>query len=413
LKPEHRASTTDKNAAEELELGMDNKYLLSKGNGQITFSPTGWAVLAVFLVMTAGCSGNTPEKNATNARQQAMPVTVAQVVEMAVPIELQAVGTAQAYATVTVRAQVEGVVTAVHLQEGQCIKTGDLLFSIDPRPFQVRLKQVQANLARDNAQLENARALLERNASVVAKGYVSQEQYDQAAANAAALAATVRADEAAVEDAQIQLAYCSIRAPITGCAGEVYVDQGNVVKANDPDHPLVVIRQIRPIFVGFSVPERYLPEIRKYSSARKLIVLAATAGHDATPVKGELAFVDNSVNAATGTILLKAAFANADQALWPGQFVNVTLQLASQPRAVVVPSQAVQTGQQGQYVFVLKPDQTVDYRPVSVDRTMDGQTIIAQGLQPGDKVVTDGQLRLFQGATVKIVAGLQDQKGDS
>jgi multidrug efflux system membrane fusion protein len=363
--------------------------------------------------MTAGCSGNASEKHATNAKQQAMPVTVAQVVEMAVPIELQAVGTAQAYATVTVRAQVEGVVTAVHLQEGQCIKTGDLLFSIDPRPFQVRLKQVQANLARDNAQLENARALLERNASVVAKGYVSREQYDQAAANAEALAATVRADEAAVEDAQIQLAYCSIRAPITGCAGEVYVDQGNVVKANDPDHPLVVIRQIRPIFVGFSVPERYLPEIRKYSSARKLIALAATAGHDATPVKGELAFVDNSVNAATGTILLKAAFANADQALWPGQFVNVTLQLASQPSALVVPSQAVQTGQQGQYVFVLKPDQTVDYRPVSVDRTMDGQTIIAQGLQPGDKVVTDGQLRLFQGATVKIVAGPQDQKGDS
>jgi len=308
---------------------------------------------------------------------------------------------------------VEGAVTAVHLQEGQCIKTGDLLFTIDPRPFQVRLKQVQANLARDNAQLENARALLKRNASVVAKGYVSQEQYDQAAANAEALAATVRADEAAVEDAQIQLAYCSIRAPITGCAGEVYVDQGNVVKANDPDHPLVVIRQIRPIFVGFSVPERYLPEVRKYSSMQKLIVLAAPTGHDATPVKGELAFVDNSVNIATGTILLKAAFANADQALWPGQFVNVTLQLTSQPRAVVVPSQAVQTGQQGQYVFVLKPDQTVDYRPVSVDRTMDGQTVVAQGLQPGDKVVTDGQLRLFQGATVKIVAGLQDQKGDT
>ena len=392
---------------------MKNIRLSRKDNSQIAPLSAAWALLAGLLLMAAGCSGNASEKHATNARQQVMPVTVAQVVEMAVPIELQAVGTAQAYATVTVRAQVEGVVTAVHLQEGQCIKTGDLLFSIDPRPFQVRLKQVQANLARDNAQLENARALLERNASVVAKGYVSREQYDQAAANAEALAATVRADEAAVEDAQIQLAYCSIRAPITGCAGEVYVDQGNVVKANDPDHPLVVIRQIRPIFVGFSIPERYLPEVRKYSSARKLIALAATAGHDATPVKGELAFVDNSVNAATGTILLKAAFANADQALWPGQFVNVTLQLASQPSALVVPSQAVQTGQQGQYVFVLKPDQTVDYRPVSVDRTMDGQTIIAQGLQPGDKVVTDGQLRLFQGATVKIVAGLQDQKGDS
>jgi multidrug efflux system membrane fusion protein len=392
---------------------MKDLRLSSKDRSQITPPSAAWALLAGLLLLAAGCTGNASEKPAAEAKHQAMPVTVAEVVEMAVPIELQAVGTAQAFATVSVRAQVEGAVTAVHLQEGQCVRTGDLLFSIDPRPFQARLKQVQANLARDNAQLENARALLERNASVVAKGYVSKEQYDQAAANAAALAATVRADEAAVEDAQIQLAYCSIRAPITGCAGEIYVDRGNVVKANDPDHPLVVIRQIRPIFVGFSVPERYLPEVRKYSAMQKLIVLAAPAGHAATSVKGELAFVDNSVNAATGTILLKAVFANTDQALWPGQFVNVTLQLASQPRAVVVPSQAVQTGQEGRYVYVLKPDQTVDYRQVSVDRTMDGQTVIAQGLQPGEKVVTDGQLRLYQGATVKIVAGLQDQKGDS
>jgi multidrug efflux system membrane fusion protein len=342
-----------------------------------------------------------------------MPVTVSEAVVKTMPVELRAVGSVEAYTTVTVKAQVEGELTAVHLREGQCVKDGALLFTIDPRPFDVRLKQVQANLARDKAQLENARTLLERNASVVAKGYVSQEQYDQAAANAAALEATVRADEAAVEDAQIQLNYCSIRSPITGCAGEIYVDRGNVVKANDADYPLAVIKQIRPVYVGFSVPERYLPDVRKYLAAGRPIVMAAAASRGDEPVKGELTFVDNTVNTATGTILLKATFANEDQALWPGQFVNVTLQLASQPHALVVPSQAVQTGQDGQYVFALKPDLTVEYRPVTVDRTVAGEAVIGKGLQPDDKVVTDGQLRLFPGATVKIVAGLQDREGDS
>jgi len=367
---------------------------------------------AAILSIVIGCSGNTSENRAAQSKHasSAKPVRIAEAVEKTVPVEIQAVGTVQAYATVTVRAQVEGKVTAVHLREGQCVNAGDLLFSIDPRPFEARLKQMQASLARDKAQLENARSLLQRNASVVAKGYVSREQYDQASANAEALAATVQADQAAVEDARIQLAYCSIRSPIAGCAGEVFVDRGNVVKANDPDHPLVVIRQIHPIYVGFSVPERYLPEVKKYSAAGKLTVLAAPAGHAKEPLRGELTFIDNSVNSASGTILLKATFANPDQTLWPGQFVNTTLQLTSQPHAVVVPSQAVQTGQQGQYVFVLKNDLTVDYRPVTVARNMDGQTVIAEGVKPGDKVVTDGQLRLFQGATVKIVTAPADQK---
>jgi membrane fusion protein, multidrug efflux system len=378
-----------------------------------------WVTLAmIFLIavgpitvglIAAGCTDNAAEKRAATAKHQAavLPVMVAEAVEKDMPIELQAVGTVEAYATVTVRAQVEGQVTAVHLKEGQCVTSGDPLFTIDSQLFDVQLKQAQANLARDKAQLENAQTLLERNASVVAKGYVSKEQYDQAAANAAALAATVQADEAAVEDTRIQLAYCSIRSPLTGCAGEVYVDRGNVVKANDADHPLVVIRQIRPIYVGFYVPERYLPEVRKYSAAGKLIVLAAPTAHDNQAVRGELAFVDNSVNAATGTILLKAVFANTDRALWPGQFVNITLQLTSQPRAVVVPSQAVQTGQQGQYVFVVKSDHTVEYRPVSVERTVGEEAVIAQGIQPRDQVVTDGQLRLSSGAPVKIVEDLQ------
>ena len=341
-----------------------------------------------------------------------MPVTVAQAMVKAVPVELQAVGSVEAYATVTVKSQVEGELTEAHLREGQCVQVGDRLFTIDRRPFQARLKQMEANLARDRAQLANARSQRQRNAAVVAKGYVSQEQYDQAAANAAALEATVRADEAAVENAQLQLDYCAIRSPITGCAGEIHVDRGNVVKANDADHPLVVIRQIRPIYVGFSIPERYLPEVRKYMAAGKPTVLAAPAGHADRSFKGELTFVDNTVNTAAGTILLKATFANEDAALWPGQFVNVKLQLASQD-GVVVPSQAVQTGQEGQYLFVLKPDLTVDYRQVKVARTVGGEAIIAKGVEPDDRVVTDGQLRLFPGATVKIVAGLQGPRGDS
>jgi len=370
----------------------------------------GLVLLLPLTMFLAGCSGNASDEPAAKrtATAAALPVTVAEAVEKEMPVELTAVGVVEAYATVTVKAQVEGQVTAVHLQEGQCVNAGDLLFTIDPRPFEAQLKLAQANLARDTIQLENARTLLARNASVVAKGYVSQEQYDQAAANAAALAATVHAGEAAVDNARLQLGYCSIHAPITGCAGQVFVDQGNVVKANDADHPLVVIRQIRPIYVGFSVPERYLPEVKRYSAAGALVVLAAPAGHGDSVYQGELTFIDNSVNAATGTILLKATFVNPDQALWPGQFVNTTLQLTSQPHALVVPSQALQTGQEGQYVFVLRNDQTVEYRPVTVSRTMGGEAVVAEGVHAGENVVTDGQLRLFQGARVKIVTRPSD-----
>ncbi len=371
------------------------------------------AVLGAIVLIVIGCSGKGAEKEATEKQRPAMPVTVAEAVRKAVPVELEAVGTVEAYATVSVKAQVEGELKAVHIREGQCVQTGDPLFSIDASSFEVQLKQVQAHLARDKAQLANARSVLKRNAAVVEKGYVSQEKYDQAVANVAALEATVRSDEAAVEQARIELAYCSIRSPITGCAGEVFVDRGNIVKANDAEHPLVVIRQIAPIHVGFSVPERYLPEVRKYSAAGKLPVLAMPAGHAGAPVKGELTFVDNNVNAATGTILLKATFGNPDQTLWPGQFVNVTLQLTSMPQAVVVPAQAVQTGQDGQYIYVLKADQTVELRPVSVERSVGTEAVIAKSVQPGEKVITDGQLRLFPGAPVKIVAGLQDQKGGS
>ncbi len=367
-----------------------------------------WMLLASVICLLTGCSGDAPGNRGGHGGHGAgvLPVTVATVKVQNIPIELQAVGTATAYTTVTVRAQVEGQVTAVHLKEGQCVRAGELLFSIDRRPFEVQLDRMQANLEKDKAQLENARNLLQRNAAVVEKGYVSREQYDQAAASVRTLAAAVQADSAAVENAKIQLSYCAIRSPIDGCAGEIFVDRGNVVKANDPDHPLVVIRQIRPIYVRFSVPERYLPDIRKHWAAGDLAVLASPAGHRGKPFQGALSFLDNSVNAATGTILLKATFANADQALWPGQYVTVILKLATEPHAVVVPSQAVQTGQNDRYVFILDPGDRVSYRPVTVGRTVAGETVVSKGVRPGDRVVTDGQLRLFEGAKVTIVTGL-------
>lgn len=377
---------------------------LRKADCRHFLAVAGRILLVLVLLSGVGCNGReTDKKKSAGSGGTALPVTVAEAVVKAMPVELTAVGAVEAFATVTVKSQVEGPVTGVHLKEGQCVAAGDRLFSIDPRPFEVQLERVEANLARDTAQLRNARTLLARNAAVVGKGYVSQEQYDQAAANVAALEATLRADTAEVKNARLQLSYCAIHAPVSGCAGQVFVDQGNLVKANDADHPLVVIRQIRPIYVNFSIPEDNLSEVRKQSAVGPLTVLAMPAGHSAQPFTGQLSFIDNSVNPGTGTILLKATFANADRALWPGQFVNTTLRLASQPQALVVPSQAVQTGQTGQYVFILKNDRTVDYRPVTVSRTIRGEAVIVKGLAPGDTVVTDGQLRLFPGAAVKIL----------
>jgi multidrug efflux system membrane fusion protein len=370
-------------------------------------------ILWCAVIVMTGCSGDAPPAAGAKRPAAGMPVTVAEVLARTMPIALQAVGQVEAYATVSVKAQVEGELIGVHLREGQCVRAGDALFTIDARPFEAQLKLMQANLARDKAQLENARLVRQRAASLVDQGNVTRERYDQAVADVAALEATLQADEAAVEKARLQLAYCAIRAPIDGCAGEVHVDRGNVVKANDAENPLVVIRQIDPIRVAFSVPERHLPEVKKYAALDQLVVRAALAGQaDAAAAEGHLTFVDNSVNAGTGTILLKATFTNANQALWPGQFVNVSLQLAAQPDAVVVPSQAVQTGQKGQFVFVLMADQTVEPRAVRVDRVVDGLAVIAEGLQPGERAVTDGQLRLFAGASVKIVAGVEDLKGE-
>jgi multidrug efflux system membrane fusion protein len=361
------------------------------------------------LNLIAGCSNDASgvPKTEDPRKKMAVPVTVSNAVEKDVPVQIKAIGNVEALSTVSVKAQVEGELTIVHFKEGQEVKAGDMLFTIDPRPFEVAVKQAEANLAKDRAQQQNARRQVDRYGSVAKKGYVSQEQYDQISSNEAALEATVKADEAAVENAKLKLNYCFMRSPINGVVGGIRVNKGNLIKANDNDKPMVFINQVKPIYVSFSVPERYLPEIRNRMAQGKLEVQAQIAGNADKLVRGELAFIENTVDTNTGSILLKASFANADKTLWPGQFVKVTLTLAMQAGAVVIPSQAIQSGQQGKYVFVVKDDSTVEYRQVDPGETLDGETIISKGVAPGERVVTDGQLRLASGSLVQAVEDSQ------
>jgi multidrug efflux system membrane fusion protein len=330
----------------------------------------------------------------------AVPVTAAAVIQKTVPVQLTAIGNVEAYSTVSVKSQIGGILTHVHFKEGQDVNKGDLLFTMDPRPYEAALKQAEANLAKDTAQLENARVEAHRYEELVKKGYVAQQQYDQVRTNAATFEATVNADKALVENAGLQLKYCYIYSPINGRTGNLLANQGNLIKAN-ADDPMVTINQIQPIYVSFSVPEQYLGEIKKYMSAGKVKVEAFITNSENKPVEGILTFVDNSVDISTGMIKLKATFVNKDRHLWPGQFVNAIMTLTTQPNAVIVPSQAIQTGQKGEYVFLIKKD-TVEIRPVVIARTMNGEAVVEKGLQSGDKVVTDGQLRLVPGAKVEL-----------
>jgi multidrug efflux system membrane fusion protein len=362
-------------------------------------------VLVFVLGFVSACSGNADgkPKTADPRKKPAVPVTVSPAVTKPVPVQVQTIGNVQAYATVLIRSRVGGELVGVHFKEGDEVKSGDLLFTIDPRPFEATLKQAEANLGKNRAQLEHARKQAERYASVVKKGYVSEDQNDQILANAAALEAAVRADEAAVENARLDLKYCSIRSPINGVTGQLKVDKGNLVKASDNDNPMVTIKQTSPIYVVFSIPETNLSALKKHMSSGPLDVSASIPGNEERRIQGRLTFLDNTVDQTTGTILLRAVFSNEDRALWPGQFVNVTLTLSMQADAVVIPSQAVQTGQQGRYVYVVGQDSTVEYRPVTLARTIDGEAVIQKGVAAGEKVVTDGQLRLTQGAQVKLI----------
>ncbi len=328
-----------------------------------------------------------------------VPVTVAAAVQKTIPIQIEAIGAVEPYQTISVKTQITGQITQVYFKEGQDVKKGDPLFTLDCRTYEEMLKQAEANLIRDTAHMQNARQELSRYAFLVEKGYVAKQQYDQIKTNWAALEATVNADKALVETNRVQLQYCSVHSPIDGRTGSLKVNRGNIVKLNDVE--VVVINQIQPIYVTFTVPEKDLARIKTYQTRRQLTADAIIPG-DGRPEKGELTFVDNAVNRATGMITLKGTFANREKRLWPGQFVNVVLTLDMEPNVIMVPSQAVETGQTGQYVFVVKSDDTVDMRPVVTGATIRGEMAILKGVQAGEKVVTDGQLRLIPGSMVSI-----------
>jgi multidrug efflux system membrane fusion protein len=359
----------------------------------------GSLLLAVAL---SGCS----QQQAAPA-PPAAPVAVAKVEQKAVPVELRAIGTVEAFSTVDVKAQVDGELTKVHFTEGQDVRKGQLLFTIDRQPFEAELKRAEASLARNQAQAQNAQVQAARYTRLVGEGVVAKEQYEDVVTNAAALEAAVRADKAAVENAKVRLAYTTIYSPIDGRTGSLIVHRGNIVKANDEKSTLVVINQLTPIYSSFALPEQDLSEVRRYMAAGKLKVEATIPQDAGAPIGGVVSFVDNAVDRTTGTIRLKATFSNADRRLWPGQFVNVVLTLAEQKDALVVPSVAVQTGQQGLFVFVVKPDLTVESRQVTVARARGNETVIAQGVAAGETVVTDGHLRLVPGGRVQIKNGAE------
>jgi multidrug efflux system membrane fusion protein len=334
----------------------------------------------------------------------AVPVSVAPVVVKDVPVRVTAIGNVEPYNSVAVKARVDGQIIQVGFKEGDRVRKGDVLFQIDPRPFQAALAQARANLAKDQAQLTRAQSQDVRYQDLLKQNFISKDAYDQVKTNAQTAEATVQGDEAAVETAKLSLDYCTIRSPIDGYAGRILIQVGNLVKANDVN-PLVTLNQIVPVYASFSVPEQELSEIRKHQSAGDLVVQATLATSGRAPVTGRLSFIDNAADMTTGTIKLKAEFANTDTALWPGQFVNVVLTLYQQKNAVVAPSQAIQNGPNGQYVFVVKDDQTVEIRDLKVARAVGEDTVVASGLKPGETVVTTGQLRLAPGVKVIVANG--------
>jgi multidrug efflux system membrane fusion protein len=327
-------------------------------------------------------------------------VTTAAVVEKAMPIEIQVIGSAEPYSSVAIRSQITGQLLKVNFREGDIVQQGQVLFELDRRPLEAALEQAQANLARDMAQAANADVQATRFQQLVDRGIAPREQADTAKTSVAALNATVEADRAAVENAKIQLQYATITAPISGRTGALMVHQGNLVRANDQT-PLVTINQVAPISVAFTIPEARLADLRRYMARGSLTVTATPPNGDASS-SGQITFIDNAVDQSTGTIRIKGTFPNQDGRLWPGQFVNVVVTLSTEPTAIVVPSVAVQAGQQGTYVFAVKPDQSVEMRPVTVARVRGAESVIASGVHPGETVVTDGHLRLVPGGRISV-----------
>ena len=392
---------------------------------------TRWcALLAGVVLALTGCTTKGSQAAAKRG-EGGVPVTVATVAQRDVPLQIEVIGNVEAYSTIAVKAQVGGELTEVHFREGDYVKAGDLLFTIDTRPLNAMLNQAEANLAKDQAaqgqaeanlvrdiaQQKYAHAQAERYSRLFQAGIVSKDQSEQMGSNADALAASVSADEAAVrsaratvvasratvDNARVQLEYTTIRSPIDGRTGAIMVKQGNVVAANTVD--LTTINQVEPIYVTFSVPEAELTSIKRYMAEGKLPVIATPQADADVQERGVLTFVDNMVDSTTGMIKLKGTFPNTNHRLWPGVFVRVTLRLTTQPNALVVPNQAVQTGQEGPFVFVVKQDRSVESRPVTIGSRVDQDIVISSGLAAGETVVTEGQLRLAPGIKVQVRDG--------
>lgn len=357
--------------------------------------------LALALALAAGACSRSGGKGAP-AGGRAVPVRTATAVEKDVPIEVRAVGKIVSSESVAIRPQVSGTLVAAHFTEGQAVKKGDLLLEIDRRPFQASLSEAAAKLQQDRARAENARDDANRYAGLVEKGFVTRQQSEATKANAAALEAQVAGDEAAIERARLNLAYASIRAPISGRTGRILVHPGNLVSAGAPE-PLVTIEQLTPVFAEFAVPERHLAALRQRRAAPPPVAVRASGS--AASIAGVLAFVNNAVDPATGTILLQARIPNEDEALWPGQLVDVSVRVAERARAVVVPASAVASGQQGDYAYVVNGERKAELRLVVVEQAGEKDVVIAKGISPGERVVTEGQLRLRPGTPVEILPG--------
>jgi multidrug efflux system membrane fusion protein len=387
----------------------------------------------VFLILPAlvlcGCKQQKKGPAAAGGMMPMVPVSMAKATQESVPTDLRVVGTVEASAIVQVKSQVAGQLASVAFTEGQDVAQGDLLFRIDPKPFEEALRQAQAAAARDRAQVAQSQAMLahdtaqaqyadidaSRNDQLVKEGLASRSQYDQSKSSADvaresvhatqasidAAKATLQADEASIAAAQLNLGYCEIHAPIGGRTGNLLVQAGNLVKVNDV--ALVVIHRIEPIFVNFSVPEQRLAAIRRLGAGHKLPVRALVEGDAVHAAEGFLSVIDNTVDASTGTIHLKATFENRDRLLWPGQFVTVMLTLDTIENATLIPSEAIQAGQRGPFVYVVKANQTVESRPVTPGIVVNGKTVIEKGVSAGETVVTDGLLMLFPGAPVRAV----------
>jgi len=376
-------------------------------------------LLCFIAVAITGCKAKTSEsqggkegKGGQKAALRPVPVTADTAKQKDIPVEIKAIGNVESFSTVSIKARINGELQKAHFKEGQEVSKGQLLFSIDPRPFQAALDEALARLEKDKALFSKAEDDYRRYESLYQRGSVSRDQFDQIRTSMNALKATLQADQAVVENAKVQLGYTSIYSPITGRTGSILLDQGNMIKANDDNKSLVVIEQIRPIFVSFAVPEAYLAEIMSRFKKEKLSVTVIPDGSQAVEEKGILSFFDNSVDSKTGTIRLKGTFENRAGRLWPGQFVNVVLTLGSLKDVIAVPSQAVQNGASGPYVFTITQDSKVEYKPVSPGRTYNGEIIIDKGVSAGERVVTDGHLRLTPGASVEITDGLKPVMND-